>query len=549
MSLPHYEDMSTNRKQLTSVFLLVLATSLFIFALTTVAVFEAKSQRTNSSESFIISRLWHPFIPGNKTSDEIVATVERIAREAKNESVSNNYYEEQRAVVVHAESAPPVMAERQDPIGPPRGRADSYEQSPYYDVVDDYFNSRSDSDSAAELDDSRESFSSEEGPDGVGEGRAAQNRPYDSYYSGQWKYATKLPIHPSADENNNRKLSPLPSNQNRVPAAYDDLYDWGYRPQAPQTLTKQAAPAAAANPNAHAVAPVQEESTLVTLLKSLKQIWEIYQALAGAWRAIHEHHQKSVEQFKKEQTEKQRLRQQQQQQQKKPRINSKKPPRIESQNAAQRNQTKKAKIPKTTTAEPTTTTTKKTMTTTTEKPSEEPNTEATESVESRKGAKGDAAQKDGVVGSREKRATDTSSSTSNDVGEGRYIKGDPLTGYYDFVITEGSYKFWAFFQVGTACLIIYSTFAAIYYSKVNPLTADYDYQDYLGAGRSLSEDFADDGDDADPAPKSPASDWIPRTVHSLKFILDAIDKLPLDHQSESAKEAGWTDSTKLDRTK
>ena len=28
-----------------------------------------------------------------------------------------------------------------------------------------------------------------------------------------------------------------------------------------------------------------------------------------------------------------------------------------------------------------------------------------------------------------------------------YIKGDPLNGYYDFVITEGSYKFWVVFQV------------------------------------------------------------------------------------------------------
>lgn len=33
------------------------------------------------------------------------------------------------------------------------------------------------------------------------------------------------------------------------------------------------------------------------------------------------------------------------------------------------------------------------------------------------------------------------------MGEGRYIKGDPLSGYYDFIITEGSYKFWATFQV------------------------------------------------------------------------------------------------------
>lgn len=33
------------------------------------------------------------------------------------------------------------------------------------------------------------------------------------------------------------------------------------------------------------------------------------------------------------------------------------------------------------------------------------------------------------------------------VESARYIKGDPLNGYYDFVISEGSYKFWAVFQV------------------------------------------------------------------------------------------------------
>jgi hypothetical protein len=46
---------------------------------------------------------------------------------------------------------------------------------------------------------------------------------------------------------------------------------------------------------------------------------------------------------------------------------------------------------------------------------------------------------------------DTNNSTAMvataDVGEGRYIKGDPLNGYYDFLINEGSYKFWAVFQV------------------------------------------------------------------------------------------------------
>lgn len=40
-----------------------------------------------------------------------------------------------------------------------------------------------------------------------------------------------------------------------------------------------------------------------------------------------------------------------------------------------------------------------------------------------------------------------SNTTERAVEEGRYIKGDPLNGYYDFIITEGSYKFWVVFQV------------------------------------------------------------------------------------------------------
>lgn len=44
---------------------------------------------------------------------------------------------------------------------------------------------------------------------------------------------------------------------------------------------------------------------------------------------------------------------------------------------------------------------------------------------------------------------DGSNTTERAVEEGRYIKGDPLNGYYDFIITEGSYKFWVVFQVST----------------------------------------------------------------------------------------------------
>lgn len=92
-------------------------------------------------------------------------------------------------------------------------------------------------------------------------------------------------------------------------------------------------------------------------------------------------------------------------------------------------------------------------------------------------------------------------------------------------------------QLLTAALIIYSTFAAIYYSKVNPIVSDYDYQDYLG-GRSFPSDIADTQDSIDPGEDSPVSSqntsssswlnspWMTRTQYALQFILDSIEKPP-----------------------
>ncbi|KAG5677585.1 hypothetical protein PVAND_007334 [Polypedilum vanderplanki] len=127
---------------------------------------------------------------------------------------------------------------------------------------------------------------------------------------------------------------------------------------------------------------------------------------------------------------------------------------------------------------------------------------------------------------------------------GSYIKGDPLNGYYDFVITEGSYKFWVVFQLFTAGLLIYSTLAAIYYSKVNPLTSDYDYIDYFSRsfhGRSMdSEDVEDD----DGSTSSSSTDrtaiesgrtylsslahnkWVRTAAYGFQFAMDAIDRIP-----------------------
>ncbi|XP_065356471.1 uncharacterized protein LOC135950875 [Calliphora vicina] len=261
----------------------------------------------------------------------------------------------------------------------------------------------------------------------------------------------------------------------------------------------------------------------LTMFKSLKTMWDIYQSFTSSWNTIAE------KRNREEAIAQQKYKQMQQ-----IRINSKKPPKFNNK----KNNTQTTKSPR-----------KQTTTTTTVQPalnslevytsSEEEVAPAKKQplakVEPRKGVKADKGNNKEVESLRDKRQTDGVNG-STDVAEGRYIKGDPLKGYYDFVITEGSYKFWAAFQVGTAILIIYSTFAAIYYSKVNPLVSDYDYTDYLGGARSLNGgdlDFVDD--DSDVLQKAQPKSWLeylPRSGHSLKFILDAIDKLPTDHNTQ-----------------
>ncbi|XP_015438370.1 PREDICTED: uncharacterized protein LOC107193440 [Dufourea novaeangliae] len=65
-------------------------------------------------------------------------------------------------------------------------------------------------------------------------------------------------------------------------------------------------------------------------------------------------------------------------------------------------------------------------------------------------------------------------------------KVDYWGGYYDFLINEGSYKFWAVFQLATAALLIYSGFAALYYAKVNPPTTDDEFDDIFRRRRRRS---------------------------------------------------------------
>lgn len=77
--------------------------------------------------------------------------------------------------------------------------------------------------------------------------------------------------------------------------------------------------------------------------------------------------------------------------------------------------------------------------------------------------------------------------------------------------------------------MIYSTFAAIYYSKVNPVVGDYDYTSYLGGARSMA-------DDPEPLPSqsTAATPWselansyiFQTAAHGFQFVLDAIEKVP-----------------------
>lgn len=74
--------------------------------------------------------------------------------------------------------------------------------------------------------------------------------------------------------------------------------------------------------------------------------------------------------------------------------------------------------------------------------------------------------------------------------------------------------------------MIYSTFAAIYYSKVNPIVSDYDYITYLGGGRSM----ADDPEPSDPNSSTLSSllnsHWLQTAGHGFEFVLNAIERLP-----------------------
>ncbi|KAG7310571.1 hypothetical protein JYU34_003362 [Plutella xylostella] len=96
---------------------------------------------------------------------------------------------------------------------------------------------------------------------------------------------------------------------------------------------------------------------------------------------------------------------------------------------------------------------------------------------------------------------------------------DPWAGYYDWIINEGSFKFWSVFQIFTAALLLYACLSAIYYAKFNPIIPDYDreYDDYF-----LERTVGRQARSLDSWELPSGSSWInPRT---FQFILDAISK-------------------------
>ncbi|KAL4712770.1 hypothetical protein ACJJTC_008067 [Scirpophaga incertulas] len=111
----------------------------------------------------------------------------------------------------------------------------------------------------------------------------------------------------------------------------------------------------------------------------------------------------------------------------------------------------------------------------------------------------------------------TTTTTKKPMKQGRYT--DPWAGYYDWLINEGSFKFWSVFQLFTAGILLYACLSAIYYAKFNPILPDYsmEYDDYFlertvgRRARSLDQSLLPSG-----------LSWM--NSDTFQFIIDAITK-------------------------
>ncbi|KAL0901420.1 hypothetical protein ABMA27_006686 [Loxostege sticticalis] len=107
--------------------------------------------------------------------------------------------------------------------------------------------------------------------------------------------------------------------------------------------------------------------------------------------------------------------------------------------------------------------------------------------------------------------------TPKPMKQSRYT--DPWAGYYDWIINEGSFKFWSAFQLFTAAVLLYACFSAIYYAKFNPILPDYslEYDDYF-----LERTVGRKARSLDSSELPSGLSWI--NSSTFQFILDAIVK-------------------------
>ncbi|XP_012549187.1 uncharacterized protein LOC105842196 [Bombyx mori] len=112
---------------------------------------------------------------------------------------------------------------------------------------------------------------------------------------------------------------------------------------------------------------------------------------------------------------------------------------------------------------------------------------------------------------------DPTTTTAKPMKQGRYT--DPWAGYYDWIINEGSFKFWSVFQLFTAALLLYACLSAIYYAKFNPILPDYsmEYDDYF-----LERTVGRKARSLEPAELPSGLSWI--NPQTFQFIMDAISK-------------------------
>ncbi|XP_049878459.1 uncharacterized protein LOC126375524 [Pectinophora gossypiella] len=107
--------------------------------------------------------------------------------------------------------------------------------------------------------------------------------------------------------------------------------------------------------------------------------------------------------------------------------------------------------------------------------------------------------------------------TAKPMKQGRYT--DPWAGYYDWIINEGSFKFWSVFQLFTAALLLYACLSAIYYAKFNPILPDYsmEYDDYF-----LQRTVGRNARSLDKSELPSGISWM--SPQTFQFILDAISQ-------------------------